>query len=272
MIKASSRRKRFPIRVSLLLAVASFPREMIAFLDAPPTAILFDGIQRLAHPRYRPLIACFGGSLAVSIMWDWDWQLVLATGLGIGGMSLVYLLPQQQWRWQQWRLLLQGLSGKMLLAAGVGGTTAVSTYVMTAIWAESNNRWLAIASIFQSLGTAGILGLVSWQLAIAHQSRQSNSYEQWLIDLTASEPLKRLMAVRQLSQLKEQQALNEAQFQQLLEYFSLMLTQENEPTIRQALFEDLQSWQRSSPPASLRQPLKIPLNSEKTMVRRPLLD
>lgn len=268
MIKVSSRRKRLPIRIP----ASRFPGGMAALFDATPMAVLSSGVQRLAHPRYRPLLACFGGSLAVSVMWAWDWQLVLATGMGIGGMSLVYVLPQQQWRWQQWRLLLQGLSGKMLLAVGVGGMTTLSTYVITMIWAESENRGLAIASIAQGLGTAGILGLLIWQVAIAHQPQANAPHERWLNDLTANEPLKRLMAVRQLSQRADHQDLSKVQFQQLVEYFTLMLTQETEPTIRQALFDALQAWQQSSSPQSLLQPLKIPLASEKAILRRPQLD
>jgi hypothetical protein len=253
-----------------------FPSAIIALINKTPRGMALYALKTLAHPHYRPLMAYFGGSLTLSLMWSWDWQLVLATGMGIAAMSLVYVVPQQQWRWQEWRIWLQGLSGKMVLTVGVGGMVTLSTYLMATIWAESHNRTLAIATILQSLGTATILGLIIWQMAIAQQQKAVDSFGHKIPDLTAPDPLKRLIAVRYLSQLADRQELNEGQLQQLGEYFTLMLTQENEPTIRQALFDYLQAWQnvagansRSNP---VLKPLKIPIGQAKTLLRRPLMD
>jgi len=280
VIKVMYRRKRSLVR----MPSSRLPSAIIALINKTPRGMMggmtLHGLKKLTHPRYRPLMAYFGGSLASSLMWSWDWQLVLATGMGMGAMSLVYVVPQQQWRWQEWRIWLQGLSGKMVLTVGVGGMVTLSTYLMATIWAESHNRTLAIASILQGLGTATILGLIIWQMAIAQQQKALDCFGHKIPDLTAHDPLKRLIAVRYLSQLADRQELNEGQLQQLGEYFTLMLTQEKEPTIRQALFDYLQAWQSAAGSNSrsntrsktVLKPLKIPIGHEKTLLRRPLMD
>jgi hypothetical protein len=217
------------------------------------------GFALLTQPHYRPLLTYFVGSGATVILWAWDWRLVLATGAGIGCLALLRETSPEQWR--QWQTKLGYLSEKIPLTVGLAGMASLTTYLMATIWAESENRWLAIATMGQGLVSITTLGLLVWQVTIAQQQKGRDRYEQWLRELTAHEPLRRLMAVRQLSERVTQQELSSGQFQQLIEYFSLILLQETEESVRQAILESLQAWRVSVKPDRPLQPIQIPVRS-----------
>lgn len=262
MVKVSSQCRPQLSRFALLALSSGYRESRVAI------ARLRRAYSLVAQPRYRPSIAYFLGSGAVSVMWAWDWQLVLATGAGMGCLALICGTPPGQW--QRWRSRIAVLSGKLPLAVGLAGTASLGTYLMAAIWAESENRWLAIASIGQGLVSAAALALVVWQVTIARQQRGRDCYEQWLRELTAGEPIRRLMAVRQLSERAACQELNPNQFQQLIEYFTLILIQETEESVRQAIFESLQIWQVQVKADREVQPIQLPMR-ERLSLSRPII-
>ncbi len=211
------------------------------------------------------------GAIALFAMLMWNWKLVIATASGVGLMVLVYVMQGWNWqsRWSHWRQFYKGSQGKLTIAVGSGSLATISTYIAASIWADSENRWLATGSILQGLGTLLTLVLMLWHL-ISHQDKgDEGQFDQLLGDLTHKEPLKRLIAVRQLSKLSKRSRFSQKYQRQLLEYFRLMLARESEPLIQEAILESLQRWDRSLLPLNIQQqqPLNIPiprkvLNSE----------
>lgn len=208
-------------------------------------------------------------SFSVTIMLSWDWKLVIATGMGIGGMGLVYLALGENWQkhWLVWRNLLKGSQGKLTLAVGSGGVAAFSTYLAAAIWAESDNRWLATGTILEGLGTLLTLGLLGWHLFSEQNQHTETQLDKLLNQLTEPDPLKRLIAVRQLGKLKEQNQLSSRDRQQIEDYFRLLLSQETETLVQQAILEHLQLERNQPFRTPVNQPLNVPLNLQPILKR-----
>lgn len=255
-----------------MIEVPSSRKQRLAEPISSALPLLWLGVRAIAAKRNRPYLGWFGGALLGAILLSWNWKLAIATGAGMGGTILFFVLPANQWHlyWQKYRRFLQGSQGKMTLAAGAGGMTALSTYVLASAWADSENRWLAIASIVQALGTAAVLGLMLWRMADDRDSQGDAQLTRWLGDLTATDDLKRLIAIRQLARLVDRQQLSAERCQELVEYFCAMLVCENHPPARQALLEALQRWQVNIPQETASPlKLKMPLALTRVPLRQP---
>ncbi|MDJ0735443.1 MAG: armadillo-type fold-containing protein [Nostocaceae cyanobacterium] len=173
----------------------------------------------------------------------WNWKLLLAMSVGIGIMPLVYSM--HQWRWQQnWseiRRFLNSPNSRLILAVISGGVACITTYIATAIWVDSSSPWIAAGAILQGLGTLLTLILLLWQIIHFYGERQENHLDDLLLNLTAADPLKRLLAVRQLTKLFHRQRVDTVTGQNIAECLRLLLTREEEAGIRQAAFESLQA-------------------------------
>ncbi|PSF37139.1 ATP synthase subunit I [Aphanothece hegewaldii CCALA 016] len=230
-------------------------------------------IKRLAHKRFRKLLTWFLLAMGILMMLAWNWKLVISTSSGIGLMWLVYAGLDWNWR-RQWKHLLpffKGYKGKLTLAVGSGGLAAISTYLVASIWADSENRWLATGTIIQGVATLSTLILVLWQmLTVQHQSDETK-FENWLSELTAQDSLKRLIAVRQLTNLVNQGGLPLSYQQQLSDYFRLMLRSEQDDSVRDALLDSLGTW-NTQPSLEVGQPLQIPVSLKRSLnrVARPI--
>ncbi|WP_245602702.1 ATP synthase subunit I [Gloeothece verrucosa] len=215
--------------------------------------------------RYRYLSRWLLTGLALALMLAWNWKLVLTTGAGVGLMLQVYVMQGWNWQryWLDWQQFLKGSDGKLTVAVGSGGFAALCTYVATTIWAESENRWLATGTILQGLATLLTFGLLCWHIVTYQEQLQESQLDLWVRDLTDSDPLKRLMAVRKLSSLLHQHRLNSTRQEQVIEYFQLMLSREQESTIREALLDSLCQGE-IKPLRNFNQPLQIgtKLNSD----------
>ncbi|MDJ0729732.1 MAG: hypothetical protein QNJ33_07030 [Crocosphaera sp.] len=172
-------------------------------------------------------------------MLAWDPKLVGATLIGIGLMGLVYWVQTTKWRsrWLYFYEFSQSFQGKLAIAVVSGGFGAISSYIALYIWSHAQNRWLATGLILQGLGTFLTLGLLSWQLFDTPRKKQENQYQEWVSHLTDTKELKRLIAVENLSNLIEKKQLTPIQTKQLRGYFRLMLNQETEIMVRQAVLE-----------------------------------
>lgn len=208
-------------------------------------------------------------SFGTSTMLLWNWKLVLATVSGVGLMLLVYFV--QGWNWQaylsHWRKFFTGSGGKLTVAVGSGGFAALSTYIAASIWADSENRWLAVGTILQGFGTLVTLLLLGWHIVGDRFGQDENKFEQLLPELTASDPLKRLIAVRQLSNMMSKPRLRLVYEQQLVEYFCLLLSREQESPIREAVLKSLQKLGRDVPRSQCDRALQIPLDLQRTSKR-----
>lgn len=216
----------------------------------------------LSRKQLRKIFPWFIGLTVLMIMLLWNWKLVLATAAGVLLMLLVYLMQGWDWQvhWLTWRRYFTGSNRKLTVAVGSGGIAALMTYMAASIWIDSENRWLAAGTIFQGFGTLMTLVLLLWHI-MTHQGHQEETkFDRLLSDLTAVDPLKRIIAVRQLTKLVNHSRLNSGYRHQLIGYFRLMLSVEQEPMIREAVLESLQMWNVNQSKTQISQPLQIPVN------------
>ena len=225
---------------------------------------------KFSRRLWRKISCGLGLFLGTLILVVGNWKLLLATNAGVGIMFMVYHWHEEKCAqfWLQCRKLLLSSNGKFTVAVGCGGIAAVITYMVAAIWADMENRWLAAGTILQGLISVTTLGLLGWQIFSQQFNQDEVKFEELLIGLTATSSLKRLMAVRHLSDLVEDRDLNSRKKEQIEEYFQLMLKVESEPIIRQVLQESLCLWHSSQPLATINspsnhQPLKIPVSYQK---------
>jgi hypothetical protein len=200
--------------------------------------------------------------LLIPIMGWWNWKLFIATISGIGIMLFIYWLQIKNWQryWFQWQHFLTEAQRKLSVAVICGGVTAFTTYLAASIWADSNNRWLATGSILQGCATIITLILLAWHIKRHRTYRQEAKWEYLLADLTHINPLKRLIAVRQLTLLLSRNGLPFNYRSQLKEYFCLMLSQPQELPIREALLDSLQNLNIHDSIPDKKEHLRIPIN------------
>lgn len=177
-------------------------------------------------------------------------QLLLSTGLGIGVMVLVY----RAWSWD-WQLLRSNLeqfwdgpNRRLVLASGSGAIVTVAAYMTLAIWADSKSPWIACNAMLQNLGTI-VIGVLLWrQTQRQAASKNEAVLDRILADLTDTDPVKRLIAVRQITDLvnnpefgKQNSLKSSIVADSIAECFRLMLSREPEAFVRNALLECLQT-------------------------------
>ena len=200
--------------------------------------------------------------LGIIIFWCWNWKLLLATMVGIGLMLLVYLAQSRYWEryWRTFKRLFTGYNRKLALAVSTGGIGAFMTYMIASIWADTQNRWLATGSILQGLLTLATLLLLTWHFWGEQDQKQEGKFNELSQDLTAPDPLKRLMAIRQLTLLVSDNKLPRKYYGWLIEYYRLMLSQTQENLVREALLDGLEILGVSSIGESRNKPVSIALN------------
>lgn len=210
------------------------------------------------------------GLLALLI---WNWQLVLALAAGLLVLLLVYLGQTGYWKLPaiDWQRFWNRSNRPLTLALLSGGLTALGLYSTIAIWRESGGSWLASGLILQGLGTLAILLLLGWQATIqqrAGQTQEHGRVDRLMADLTDSDPVKRLLAVRRLAQWTSSAAVDSPDTlppAHLVECFRLMLNRETEPAVCSALLDSLQLLGRSPQLQAGQQPVMSP-----TMSRQPV--
>lgn len=195
----------------------------------------------------------------------WNSKLLFSTALAVGVMAWVYHLRElpinfQGWNWYR---RLEPSQRQLFLTVGSGVSSCIFFYLSLSLWTSAESPEMALSLIGQNLGILGILSLILWQWYQQKYNNVQSQLNQWLGDLTQDNPLKRLIAVRQITDSFQhspqrsgnRQLLLEAQRWQplptlqsfqginqthIVEYFQLMLYQENEPLVREALLEGLQ--------------------------------
>jgi ABC-type multidrug transport system fused ATPase/permease subunit len=176
----------------------------------------------------------------------WNWKLLLALLIGIGVMLLVYSMQKWDWQrhWSEMRRFLNGPNRRLILAVMSGGIATVSTYMAAAIWVDSNSPWIAATVIMQGLGMVVTLILLVWQIFGLYGNQQEDHLDQLLVNLTESDSLKRLIAVRQLTKLITRKRVDSVVQQNAVECLRLLISKEEEAVIREAAFESLQALDR----------------------------
>jgi hypothetical protein len=194
--------------------------------------------------------------VAMVAMLCWHWQLLLATLSGVLIMRAIYLAPH--WNWQiikhYWEYIQESSNRQFSLAVCGGTMGSLIVYYFSSLLVKSENPWLASSIILQTLLSLFTLTFLVGQFLTRKKNQQLSQWEESLNNLTSLNPLKRLIAVRQLHDLAEKKQLNPSQLQQLREYFQLMMLVETEPLIKQVISTSLET----NFPVSLNIPLQIP--------------
>ncbi len=156
-------------------------------------------------------------------------------------MVLVYWMQEWNWQvhWSDLRRFLKGSNRQLTLAACSGSVATLSTYMAVSIWIDSDSPWIAAGAILQGLGTLFTLILLAWQIISWQVSRQEAQVDQLLTDLTDIDPLKRIIAVRQLTRLLTHAQLDQATQRTVADYLRLLLSREQESVIREAVLDGL---------------------------------
>jgi uncharacterized membrane protein (DUF485 family) len=195
--------------------------------------------------RYRGPGGVLSFLTIVVAMLLWNWKLLFASSIGIGAMVSTYSM--QKWNWEKhWLELSQFFHHKnrRLAVAVFGGAIAtLSSYVAASVWVGSNNPWIATGAILQGIGTLLVLILLVWLITNINDKQQQNHFDQLLFNLTESDPLKRLVAIRQLTKLVKNSGVDESERQSVAECLQLLLTKEEESVIRDAAFDSLEALQ-----------------------------
>lgn len=199
----------------------------------------------------------------------WNWRLLLATAAGVLVMLLVYLMQEWDWQlyWSSLHRLFSGSNRQLTIAVGSGGIATLSTYTMVSIWVDPHSSWIATGAMLQSLGILAILGLLVWQTFGCQGSGDDTKRDQMLRDLTDTDPLKRLLAVRQLTYWGVGHAVQPSRQHHLADCLRLMLSQEPEPIIRDAILDGLQVLGSHPMLDKGNQPLKIPIALKQSEVK-----
>ncbi len=197
--------------------------------------------------------------VTLAAVWGWwNSQLLFSTGLGIAAMMLVYRGQSRDWQLVRSNLeqFWDGPNRRFVLAVGTGGMATLGAYMSLAIWADSSSHWMALSVILQNLGTIAIAGLLLRQALSLGSSKDEATLDRILADLTDADPVKRLIAVRQMTDLVNNGGFDHPSSvtsslaepskriarARAAECFRLMLSREPEALVRNALIEGLQTW------------------------------
>ena len=199
-----------------------------------------------------------------------NWKLLLATSIGLLVMWLVWKLQACNWQlyWATLRRIFGGANRQLTIAVGSGGLATLSTYTAVSIGVDTDSPWIATGAMLQGLGTLAILVLLVWQMIGRQVFPNQAKLDRILADLTAADPLKRLIAVRHLTRLMKK--YDEMQQQAIADYFRLMLNQEQESIIRAAVLDGLETFNNAQKLAVGNDPLAIPLNLKRSALKSPL--
>lgn len=198
----------------------------------------------------------------------WNGRLVLATGAGVAVMLLVYLTQDGHWKapWSEVQKFLQGWNQPFLLAAASGCAATFGIYLAASLWAEVGSPWIATGMLLQQVTTIAALVLLTWQMVNRQESRPTAYLNQILDDLTNDDPLKRLIAVRRMTDVIEQS--DRAQKRQIADYLRVMLSREEDMIVRDAVLEGLQKLDITrSLTASKVEPIATPIALQRSEIK-----
>ncbi len=203
-------------------------------------------------------LCCLG---IIALLWWLNWKLFLATSVGIGLMSLCYLLQNPYWQryCKKWQDFLVGSNRQLIIAVGIGAAGSFCTYLAASIWVEAENQWLATGAILQGFVSLATLSTLLWSLWHRKENTIETKLDSLLADLSHADALKRLVAIRQLTRLLIDRGLTCDRYSQSIEYFRLMLSQPQLPTVTNALLESLDLLNAQQVIRAKRPPVKIPI-------------
>lgn len=211
------------------------------------------------------------GTGAIALLLIWDWKLLVSMGAGFVVLGVAYAM--QQWNWEGFQeVVRQSIASPnrpLAVAVASGGLAALGIYVGVALWMTVDNPWLATGSIVQGIATLIILAILLGQnLSRLLKPAEHDLYE-ILTHLTDADPLKRLIAVRQILKSVKTRKIEETDRRAISEAFRLMLQSETESIVLEAILEGLEELDGTkklasgTPPISLGRSNKSPAMPER---------
>ena len=181
-------------------------------------------------------------------------------------MSLCYLFQNPHWQryCKKWQSFLVGSNRQLILAVGSGGAGSFCTYLAASVWTDAENQWLATGLILQGLISLGTLSVLLWSVWQRKGNTAENKLDALLVDLGDREPLKRLVAIRQLTRLLVTNSLSSEHYSQSIEYFYLMLSESQLPIIKNALLESLELLEPKRKTKLKAKEIRVPINLKHT--------
>jgi hypothetical protein len=195
-------------------------------------------LKRLSEPG-----SILGFLTIIVAMLFWNWKLLLALAVGIGVMLIAYAIPQVKWQisWLEIRKFLNSPNSRLTLAVTSGAIATFMTYMTAAIWVDAPSSWMAVSVVIQGFGTLLTLILLVWQIFSFYEHQEEDYLEQLFHNLTATDSLKRLLAVRQLTKFITGKQVEASVKQNVVECLQLLLSKEEEIVIREAVFNSLKT-------------------------------
>ncbi|AKG22395.1 hypothetical protein [Calothrix sp. 336/3] len=192
--------------------------------------------------RFRGPGGTLGLMTAFLAMALWNWQLLLASSVGIGTMVLTYSLQVQDWQryLTDIQKTLHHPQRRLVLAVMGGSFACFSTYMAIAICLDSPSPWIGAGAILQGVATVIILVLLVWQIVNFYSTKEENNLDNVLSQLTDHQPLKRLLALRQIHKLVSRQHLGLSTQKIISQCLQMLLCREEEVLVQEAAFEVLQ--------------------------------
>lgn len=222
---------------------------------------------RLSFLRHPNTLRWLLGMTIVTTWGCWNGKLLLSTTVGLVVMVSVYRMQQWDWqvRWLEFWRFVTGSNRQLTLAVGCGALATVSSYMSVSIWVDFDNHWVASGLILQNLGLGAVIGLLVW-LVVSHRTSKQQAYlERMLTNLTDADPLKRLIAVREITRwvsntkfslnnpnelfggLNKSYGETRSNYRSgikrshIRECFQMMLVRESEPMVYDAVIDGLQA-------------------------------
>ena len=189
-------------------------------------------------------------------------RLFLAIAAGGGTVKLIHKFSQSPARLTTWQQTLRHWLKRPDVIALMGGVTVMAaTYTVTSLWASLDDPWLATVLIAQTLVSLTTLALV-WQRPSPQPAPEpimepadsstdpavTHNPDQALLALTHPDSLKRLIAIRQLlAQVEPSEPVPATAATasvslrvHVIDCFRVMVVQERDPIVRNALRDGLQ--------------------------------
>jgi hypothetical protein len=175
----------------------------------------------------------------------WNWKLLFALLIGVSTMVSAYSIQKRDLSkyWLQLSQFFDKHNRRLLIAVLSGGIATLTSYTAIAVWIGSKNPWIATGALMQGAVTLLTLMLLVWLITSINDNKQGK-IDELLVSLTQSDPLKRLVALRQLTKLVVRSEVDVSDRQSVVDCLHLLLTTEKETLIRDAAFDSLQQIER----------------------------
>lgn len=200
---------------------------------------LTDAVRSRGRRQAKGAIRTAGVSFSLLLLGVWNGAFLAALLLACGSSTLLYFVLQHRMRLperslQRW---LQSPQAPLQLAIASGLAVLFSTYATFGVGQDLNSPNLALLLLIQDAGM-----LIAFGLAVRLMLRQgmpAQAFDRCVAGLLHRDELRRLMAVRQLSDLSRAGKLSETEQLQAAEYLTLLARKETDPLVRRAITESL---------------------------------